>query len=145
MTASDEVGTYWSYLGTPESFQHIRLMQRKNLIVPVVGDFAGPRALRGVGTYVRDRGGAISVFYVSNVEPYLFRGGTWKAFYDNVVTLPLDESALFVRTFFGATARECAALRPTIRTPVLGSMATLLNAYRKGEVNTQCDLVAASR
>jgi hypothetical protein len=145
MTARDEAGTYWSYLGTAESFQHIRLMQRKNLIVPVVGDFAGPRALKAIGTYVRNHGGGINVFYVSNVEPYLFRGGNWKAFYENVMTLPLGESALFVRTFFGATARECSALRPTIRTPVLGSIPALLDAYRNGDVKTQCDLVAASR
>jgi hypothetical protein len=45
-------------------------------------------------------------------EPDLFAGGTWKAFYDNVMTLPREESGLCVRTFFGATARECSALRP---------------------------------
>ena len=78
-------------------------------------------------------------------EPYLFRSGSWKAFYENVMTLPLEGSGLFIRTFFGATARECRALRPVIRTPVLGSMAPLLSAYRRGDVKTQCDLVAWSR
>ena len=145
MTAADESGRYWSFLGTSDSFEYVRLMQQKNLIVPVVGDFAGPRALRAVGKYVRDRNGAINVFYVSNVESYLFRAATWKAFYENVLTLPLHESGVFVRTFFGATARECAAQRPTIRTPVLGSMTMLLTAYRNGALTSQCDLVTASR
>jgi hypothetical protein len=145
MTAADEGGQHWSYLGTADRFQHIRQMQRRNLIVPVVGDFAGPKTLRAVGAYVRDHGGTINVFYVSNVEPYLFRSGSWKAFYENVMTLPLEGSGLFIRTFFGATARECRAQRPVIRTPVLGSMAPLLSAYRRGDVKTQCDLVAWSR
>ena len=120
-------------------------MQRRNLIVPVVGDFAGAKALKAIGAYVRDHGGVINVFYVSNVEPYLFGSGTWKAFYETVATLPLDESGLFIRAFFGSTAKECGALKPTIRTPVLGSMATLVNAYRNGAIKTQCDLVTASR
>ena len=75
----------------------------------------------------------------------LFRAGTWKAFYDNVSTLPVHDSGVFVRTFFGATARKCTAPRPTIRTPVLGSIGTLLAAHRKGDLKSQCDLVAASR
>ena len=133
-----------SYLGTSDSFEHVLQMQRQNLIVPVVGDFAGPRALRAMGQYVRERGGAIDVFYVSNVESYLFRAGTWKAFYENVSTLPVHKSGAFVRTFFGATARECSAQRPTIRAPVLGSMTALLTAYRNGDLKSQCDLVAAS-
>ena len=140
-----EGGRNWSYLGGSDSFDQIRTLQRRNLIVPVVGDFAGPKALRALGAYVRGRGGAVNVFYASNVEANLFRAGTWKAFYENVSTLPVHDAAVIVRTFFGATARECRAQRPAIRTPVLASMPALLAAYRKGELETQCDLVAASR
>jgi hypothetical protein len=59
--------------------------------------------------------------------------------------MPLAPSGLFVRAFFGSTAKECAALRPTIRTPVIGAMAPLMDAYRRREVKSQCDLVTASR
>lgn len=145
MTAADETGRHWSYLASADTFQHVRVMQQKNLIVPVVGDFAGPKALNAIGAYVRERGGTINVFYVSNVEPYLFASGTWRRFYETVATLPLDKSGLFVRTFFGATTRECSAMRPTSRTPVLGSMETLMNAWRAGELKSQCDLVAFSK
>jgi hypothetical protein len=145
MTAADEAGRRWSVLGREDAFQHVRAMQQKNLIVPVVGDFAGPVALRAIGRYVRERGGAIDVFYTSNVESYLFRNGTWKAFYDSVLTLPLGGQGLFVRAFFGSTARECSATRPTIVTPVLGAMAPLIEAYRNGAVTSQCDLVVLSR
>jgi hypothetical protein len=140
-----EGGRNWSYLGSSDSFDYIRTMQRRNLIVPVVGDFAGPKALRALGAYVRQRAGTVNVFYVSNVEAYLFRAGTWKTFYENVSTLPVPDSGVFVRTFFGATARECPAQRPTIRMPVLGSITALLTAYRKDELKSQCDLVAGSK
>jgi hypothetical protein len=145
MMARDETGRQWSFLASADAFERVRQMQRRNLIVPVVGDFAGPSAMRAVGAYVREHGAVVSVFYASNVEPYLFANGTWKTFYENVQTWPTAGSSLFVRTFFGSTLRECAALRPTIRTPVLGSMPLLLDAYRNGGVKTQCDLVAASR
>ncbi len=140
-----EGGRNWSYLASSHSFDYIRTMQRRNLIVPVVGDFAGPKALRALGAYLRERGGTVNVFYASNVEANLFRAGTWKAFYENVSTLPVQDGGVFIRTFFGATARECSAQRPAIRTPVLSSMAALLAAYRKDELKSQCDLVAASR
>jgi len=140
-----EGGRNWSYLGSSDSYEHIRMMQRRNLIVPVVGDFAGPKALRAIGAYVRARGGTVNVFYTSNVEANLFRAGTWAAFYENVSTLPVHDEGVFVRTFFAATARDCSAQRPPIRTPVLGSMPALLAAYRKQELKNQCDLVGASK
>jgi hypothetical protein len=145
MTVKDAAGRNWSYLATAEAFEYIREKQRQNLIVPVVGDFAGPKALRAVGAYLRAHGGRVNVFYASNVEPYLFGAGTWKAFYDNLLALPVAESAIVIRSFFGSTVRECAALRPTIRTPVIGSIGPLLDAYRKGEIRSQCDLVTLSR
>src|SRR5688500_988540 len=123
-----EGGRNWSYLGSSDSFDYIRTMQRRNLIVPVVGDFAGPKALRALGAYVRARGGTVNGFYASNVEANLFRAGTWKAFYESVSTLPVHEAGVFVRTFFAAAARGCSAHRPTIRTPRLAAMPALLAA-----------------
>jgi hypothetical protein len=38
-----------------------------------------------------------------------------------------------------------ALQRPTIRTPVLASVRALLAVYRRNELKSQCDLVAASR
>ena len=34
----------------------LKELETKNLLVPVVGNFGGPKALRGVGAYVRDHG-----------------------------------------------------------------------------------------
>jgi hypothetical protein len=40
----------------------------------------------------------ISAFYLSNVEQYLGRSGTWGQFCGNVATMPLDESSTFIRS-----------------------------------------------
>jgi hypothetical protein len=145
MTAKDETGRSWSYLASTAAFEHARTMQRRNLIVPVVGDFAGPNAVRAVGRYVREHGATVDVFYTSNVESYLFRENKWEAFYDSLLTMPFGRSAVVVRTFFGAVVRECASLRPTIRSPVVASVQPLLQQYRGGKLATQCDLIAGSR
>ena len=73
-------------------------MQRRNLIVPVVGDFGGPKALRAVGSWLRARNARVNVFYTSNVEQYLFQYGSWPTFYANVGTMPLDSTSRFIRS-----------------------------------------------
>jgi hypothetical protein len=93
-----------SYLASEENFAFVRAMESRNLIVPIVGDFAGPKALRAVGAYLRERGAVVSVFYVSNVEDYLQRNGVWPKFCANVVTLPLDKASIFVRPNGGRSA-----------------------------------------
>jgi hypothetical protein len=79
-------------------------MQRKNLIVPLVGDFAGPAVIRNVARYLTERKATVGVFYISNVETYL--DDTQKqAFYANVTTLPVDASSMFIRHILGNPAR----------------------------------------
>ena len=145
MTFTDNAGKNWSYLAAEENFLRLKEMQRKNLIVPVVGDFAGPKAVKAIGQYVRDNGGVINTFYMSNVEPYLFQAGNWKTFYDSVATMPLDASSVFVRTFFQATARECTNPRPVGMTPFLNNMREFVRDYQRGDIKTQCDLVTRSK
>jgi hypothetical protein len=87
--------------------------------VPVVGDFAGPKALRGVGAWLRDRGAVLSAFYVSNVEDYLRRNGVWGRFCANVAAMPLDASSVFIRpngrlsySSVQAETANCGASKP---------------------------------
>jgi hypothetical protein len=96
MTSTDLAGRSWSYLATEDNFRYVKEMQRKNLIVPLVGDFAGPSVIRNVGRYVKERQATVSAFYVSNVERYL-AGPQWQSFFSNVATLPLDASSVFIR------------------------------------------------
>jgi hypothetical protein len=90
-----------SYLSTEERFNIVKDLHRRNLLVPVVGDFAGPKALRGVGQYIRDHGATVTAFYVSNVEQYLRRNNVWPAFCANVATMPLDDGSVFIRPGLG--------------------------------------------
>ena len=97
-TTANTAGDNLSYMGSETNFRAIKALEEKNLIVPIVGNFAGTKALRAVGKYVRDHGSTIAAFYVSNVEQYLFMDGLAQAFYDNLATLPLDSSTVFIRS-----------------------------------------------
>jgi hypothetical protein len=97
MTATDSDGRAHSYLASEEAFAAVKALEARNLVVPVVGDFAGPRALRAVGTWLKSRSGVVSAFYVSNVEQYLRVERVWGAFCGNVARLPIDDTSTFIR------------------------------------------------
>ena len=88
-----------SFLSTDENFQAVKALQDKNLLVPVSGDFGGPNAIRAIGAYLKDHGANVSAFYVSNVEQYLFQDRKQSAFYENVATLPLTATSVFIRPY----------------------------------------------
>ena len=98
-TLTNAEGVNMAFLATEENYQWLRALHGKNLVVPVVGDFAGPKAIRGVGEYLKQRRATVSAFYLSNVEQYLFRGmGDAERFYRNVETLPVDSGSTFIRS-----------------------------------------------
>ena len=93
-------GRNWSFLATEENYQYVRAMQRKNLFIPLVGDFAGPSTIRKIGQYLKQHGATVSAFYASNVEYYLDERQQ-QAFYANVLALPTDSSSVFLRFISG--------------------------------------------
>jgi len=101
MTATDAQGVFRSYLASEENFEFMKSLETKNMLVPVVGNFAGPKAIRAVGKYVREKDNKVVAFYLSNVEQYLQQDGIWDDFCRNVATLPLDESSTFIRSVRG--------------------------------------------
>jgi hypothetical protein len=100
MTATDASGVAHSYLNTEENFRFMKDLESKNLVVPLVGNFAGTKTLRGVGGYLRDKSATVSIFYLSNVEMYLYREMIWDSFCQNVATLPMGEKSVFIRSAF---------------------------------------------
>jgi hypothetical protein len=99
MTETDSLGVHRSYLATDENFRVIKDMQERNVIIPFTGDFAGPKAIRAFGRYVRDHNAVVQAIYVSNVEQYLFQDpDNWRRYYDNVATLPTDSTSVFIRS-----------------------------------------------
>jgi len=93
----DSSGKPGNFLATEQDFAFVRDLQRKNRIVPVVGDFAGPKALKAVGDYLRKNSLTVTAFYTSNVEQYLFQNSQFGAFAANVKTLPITPDSLFIR------------------------------------------------
>ena len=98
MKAADQAGFEHSFLASEEAFQWLKTFESENRLVPVMGDFAGPKALRSVGEYLSDRGATVSAFYLSNVEEYLKQDGKQKTFCENAATLPIDTSSTFIRS-----------------------------------------------
>ena len=97
MIAQDATGVR-SFLASEESFRFLKDLEERNLVIPVIGDFGGSKALRAVGQYVRERGATVTAFYLSNVEQYLEQDGKWMTFCGNVASMPLDASSTFIRS-----------------------------------------------
>ena len=97
MTATDSDSQARSYLASDEAFAVVKTLEAKNLVVPIVGDFAGPRALRSVGAYLKAHAAIVSAFYVSNVEQYLRVERVWGSFCGNAARLPIDDTSTFIR------------------------------------------------
>jgi hypothetical protein len=152
MVETDGQGSHRSYLATEENYQVLRDLELRNLIVPVVGDFAGPKALRDVAAYLRERGASVTAFYTSNVEQYLFRGDEWQRFYSNVAALPIGGGSTFIRAYFNNAGRggfQFAPLPPVPPTPrsvtLLNPIAVLLTAFGEGRIQRYLDVVELSK
>ena len=94
MTLTDRSGVSRSYLASDENFKTVKDLEQNNLVIPIVGDFSGPKALRTIGNYLKQHNSTVSAFYLSNVEQYL---GSWSNFCANVAGLPLDDKSTFIR------------------------------------------------
>jgi hypothetical protein len=98
MKAADQGGFEHSFLATEDAFAWMKKFESENRLVPVMGDFAGPKALRAVGQYLTDKSATVSAFYLSNVEEYLKQDGRQKTFCENAATLPIDDTSMFIRS-----------------------------------------------
>lgn len=152
MAQTDAEGEPRSYLATEANYRVLRDLERNNLLVPLVGDFAGDKALRAVGRYVKEHGATVSAFYTSNVEQYLFRqGDDWRRFFENVATLPVDSSSTFVRAVFnfaysgfGMVAPPGGPAGPRSVT-LLCPIADVVTAFSDGRIQTYFDVVQMSQ
>ncbi len=97
----DLSGRTASYLATESDFQFLKTMQQRNLIVPVIGDLAGTKAMAAIGQYMKTHGDKLSSLYVSNAEDYVMRGGGFGTYARSVVALPRDARSVLIRSWFG--------------------------------------------
>jgi hypothetical protein len=98
MMGSDSAGRNRSYLASEEAFRIVKDLQTRNLIIPVVGNFGGPKAIRAVAAWLKQKETIVSTFYTSNVEQYLRQDGIYGKFCSSASTLPLDARSVFVRS-----------------------------------------------
>jgi hypothetical protein len=140
-TATDARGEAHGYLTSEQHYQTLRSWQQRNLIVPIVGNFAGPKAIKAVATYLREHQATVGVFYTSNVERYLFQDGIWDEFMGNVRALPSDERSTIVRSCFDT----CSSFGESRAVTLLDSMAGLVAGVRDGRVGGYRDVLMRSR
>jgi len=145
MTDSDNDGKPRSFLASEENFSAVQQMHRNNLIIPVVADFGGMKAIRAVGQYLKEHGATVSAFYVSNVEQYLFMNDSWKAFYSNVAALPLDSKSVFIRPLINDGTGTYTS-SPLFRSgfswdTFLFPMRDLVEAFNAGMINSYYDVI----
>ena len=147
LSASDAAGTARSYVADEERFATLKQYQERNLVVPLVGDFAGPRALQTLGRYLRTHGAAIGAFYTSNVEQYLFQQSRgWMTFADNMRALPVDDRSILLRSrfSFGMSYRAlgaAAGVATRRSVMVFDVIPELLKAARNNEIHVYGDVL----
>jgi hypothetical protein len=89
-------------------------MQREGRIIPVVGDFAGDRAMPGIAALLRERKLYVSTFYVSDVEQYLLDPDVWRN--GSATSRPSERrDSVFVRAYLDQGKRHRTAEGPPHR------------------------------
>jgi len=137
---TDRNGRKLSYLASEDDFQFVRSLEARDAVIPVVGDLGGPHAVAAIGLWMTQHHERLSAFYVSNVENYLFRGGSFGQYMKNLSRLPRDGHSMIIRSIFGGFA---------VRDPAPGYYSTsavddlneMLASFSSGAVQTYRDLL----
>jgi hypothetical protein len=137
---TDLNGKTGNFLASAEDYDFVRGLSRKNLIIPVVGDFAGKKALAAVGDYLRKNGFTVSTFYTSNVEMILFNESKFGAFVENVRKLPVNERSLFIRAAFNRYGHPAQTPGSRLVT-LLQQITVFLKDFDEGRYQSYRDLI----
>jgi hypothetical protein len=140
---TDLNGKLGNFLASAEDYDFVRGLHRKNMIIPVVGDFGGKKALAAVGDYLRKNGFTVTAFYTSNVEQYLFDNSAFAAFANNVRKLPITDQSLFIRSASGRYMHP-ARLPGHRSATLLQRMTVFLKDFDEGRHQSYYDLVTTN-
>ena len=139
---TDLDGKRGNFLVEEADYEFVRGLQEQNRVIPLVGDFAGSKALAGVADYLARHHHALSAFYTSNVEEYLFQDRTFARFADNVARFASSDRAIFIRSLRGGWAeRHPANTRRFSRTSQVAGIADFLDDYRQGSCSNYWKLI----
>jgi hypothetical protein len=139
---TDLSGQQQNYFNSEDDFQFLKRLEDQDLIVPVVGDLSGPQALKAIGQYIAEIKERVSAFYVSNVEFYLQRQGTFDKFVENLKTLPIDNRSLIIRSYFNYYAPAHPQAEPNhTSTQLMQRIEDLIKQCAAGECESYNDIV----
>lgn len=130
--ATDLNGEFGNFLASADDYDFVRGLHEKNLIIPVVGDFAGKKAIAAAGDYLRKNNYTVTAFYLSNVEQYLFQDNIFADFANNVRKLPLTEKSFFIRSASGRINHP-ARLQGHRSATILQQMTVFLRDFDEGK------------
>jgi hypothetical protein len=136
---TDRQGHHWNYLASEDDYQSLRSLQRRDLIIPVVGNLSGRSALAAIGRLMTARGDRLSAFYTSNVEFYLFGDGTFPRFVENLTHLPRTDRSMIIRSVFGGFTPIDAA-PGYYSASIVQSVDDLVTGFSSGRYRTYHDL-----
>ena len=139
----DQHGKPGNFLASRDEYDFVRGLQINNLIIPVVGDFGGKKALAAIGDYLRKSGLTVTAFYTSNVEQYLFDDGLFTSFANNVRKLPLTENSLFIRWVYQRYYHP-ARLVGQRSTSLLQRMNIFLTDFDAGRYQNYTDMISTN-
>jgi hypothetical protein len=139
---TDLGGQQQNYFNSEDDFQFIKRLEDQDLIVPVVGDLSGPQAMKAIGQYIAEIKERVSAFYVSNVEFYLQRQGTFDKFAENLKSLPIDNRSVIIRSYFNYYAPAHPQAEPNhFSTQLMERIDDLIKQCASGECESYNDIV----
>ena len=142
----DLTGRQCNYLVREEDFRFLRDLEERNLVIPVVGNLAGGRALKQIAAWLREKGERVSAFYTSNVEFYLMRGfrdDDFSRFAENVKLLPLDANSVLIRSYFNGTwgYAHPQTVSGYYSTQLMQTLESFVREYAAGGYDSYTDLI----
>lgn len=141
MEETDGEGHHRSFLASADNFRTIQDLERRNIVIPLVGDFAGPKTLHSVAAYLKEHDATVTAFYTSNVEQYLFQqDDDWSRFYKNVESLPLAPNSTFIRSVAMGRRFQSADSRASLLCPILD----LLTEFHSGSLDSYSAVIQMS-
>src|SRR6185436_6270857 len=139
---TDLAGNQNNYFNSEEEFQFLKKLEDQDMIVPLVGDLSGPQAVKAIGQYIAEIKEHVSAFYVSNVEFYLQRQGTFDKFIENLRTLPIDNRSVMIRSYFNYYAPAHPQAEPNhFSTQLMERIDDLIKQCAAGECDSYNDIV----
>jgi hypothetical protein len=144
MLETDSSGESHSYMASEENFQTMKKLESENRIIPIVGDFAGDKALRSVAKYLKRHGAPVTAFYTSNVEFYLFQSDDWRKYLSNVSKLPLERDSVFIRAYFNNYGPPYTKASNSRSETLVDGMQDLVAAFKAGQIHSYFDVIKRS-